>query len=177
MPYDNLLAILQIDSRWRIQFSGMAVVISNARQLGWRQGLPPLAYIAGSTMRWFWQQYLPHLGLVAGSTTTGIGNSVHHAWYWQQGLPCLVLVAGSTTLGSGSRVNNTVLQCQQKAICESTPGYLHSDVVDVFRQCMSALLMLGFKLDYSSCANWDSFCKPVTYLNKILTMNVGSQPH
>ena len=36
----------------------------------------------------------------------------------------------------------------------------YSHVVDVSGQCVSvSLITLGFKLDFSSCAIWDSFCK------------------
>ena len=36
---------------------------------------------------------------------------------------------------------------------------IHGQVVDVSGQCMSMSLILGFKLDFSSGANWDDFCK------------------
>ena len=36
---------------------------------------------------------------------------------------------------------------------------IYSKVLDVSGQCMSISLILFIKLDFSSCANWDGFCK------------------
>ena len=38
---------------------------------------------------------------------------------------------------------------------------VYSHVVDVSGQCMSmnVSLIIGFTLDFSSCADWDGFCK------------------
>ena len=36
---------------------------------------------------------------------------------------------------------------------------IYSEVVDVFRQCMNVSLILGIKLEFSPCANLDSFRK------------------
>ena len=36
---------------------------------------------------------------------------------------------------------------------------IYSHVVDACGQCMNVSLMLGFKLDFSSCAIWDGFCE------------------
>ena len=36
---------------------------------------------------------------------------------------------------------------------------IYSHIVDVSGQRMSVSLILGFKLDFSSCAIWDGFCK------------------
>ena len=36
---------------------------------------------------------------------------------------------------------------------------IYSHVVDASGQCMSVSLILGFKLDFSSCAIWDGFLK------------------
>ena len=36
---------------------------------------------------------------------------------------------------------------------------IYSYIVDVSGQCMSVSLILGFKLDFNSCAIWDGFCK------------------
>ena len=36
---------------------------------------------------------------------------------------------------------------------------IYSHVLDVSGWRMSVSLMLGIKLDFSSCANWDGFCK------------------
>ena len=46
-----------------------------------------------------------------------------------------------------------------KAICESRPGYLYGHILDVSGWCMSVSIILGFKLDFSSCVNWDGFCE------------------
>ena len=40
---------------------------------------------------------------------------------------------------------------------------MYSHTVDVSRQCMSVLLILGCKLDFSSCAIRTGFTNPVTY--------------
>ena len=36
---------------------------------------------------------------------------------------------------------------------------IYSHIVDASEQCMSVSLILGFKLDFSSCTNWDGFYK------------------
>ena len=48
-------------------------------------------------------------------------------------------------------VRQAGLQVWQKSVCESRP--------DVSGLCMSVSLILGFNLDFSSCDNWDAFCK------------------
>ena len=36
---------------------------------------------------------------------------------------------------------------------------IYSHIVDASEQYMNASLILGFKLDFSSCAIWDGYCK------------------
>ena len=36
---------------------------------------------------------------------------------------------------------------------------IYSHVLDISGWCMSVSLILSIKLDFSSCANWDGFCK------------------
>ena len=36
---------------------------------------------------------------------------------------------------------------------------IYDRVLDVSRRCMSVLVLLFITFDFSSCANWDSFCK------------------
>ena len=36
---------------------------------------------------------------------------------------------------------------------------IYNHIVDACGQCMSVSLILSFKLDLSSCAIWDGFCK------------------
>ena len=48
---------------------------------------------------------------------------------------------------------------------------IYSHVVDISVQCMSVSLILGFKLDFSSCANWDGFRKSIHIYIILLVMN------
>ena len=45
---------------------------------------------------------------------------------------------------------------------------IYSHILDVSGQCMSVSFTLGFKLDFSSCVDWDGFCKfsHIWYCNK-----------
>ena len=47
---------------------------------------------------------------------------------------------------------------------------IYSHVLDVSRQRMSVPLILGFKLDFSSCVNWDGFANPVTFIKCIFKL-------
>ena len=49
----------------------------------------------------------------------------------------------------------------------SVKAYLaiYSHILDVSGQCMSVSLILGIKLDFISCANWDSFCNLITNMS------------
>ena len=75
--------------------------------------------------------------------------------HWQQFGTTLILISAPT---------GTVMHQRGFTVLGKKPSVkadlaIYSHVVDASGQCMSVSLILGFKLDLSSCANWYSFCK------------------